>query len=147
MRQSLHWAGRLLHRCHIRLEHLGKSAVAECSINQGHRILFHNAPIRKTSARYMDHVVREAIEALLHPSTWTRKMVSASVDYGSVLFALWKFWDVNSGQIICTAPILFPPPWVVCHLTFPLHSLHIVLCHHDNLPYKKSSITTACHPW
>jgi hypothetical protein len=55
------------HQRHIRLEHLDKSAVAEHSINQGHRILFHNACILNTSARYMDCIVREATEVVLCP--------------------------------------------------------------------------------
>jgi transposase len=36
------------HQRHIRLEHLDKSAVAEHSIDQGHRIQFHNASILAT---------------------------------------------------------------------------------------------------
>jgi hypothetical protein len=47
---------------HIRLEHPDKSAVAEHSIDQGHRILFHNSSILATRTRYMDRIVREAIE-------------------------------------------------------------------------------------
>jgi hypothetical protein len=55
------------HQRHIRLEHSDKSAMAEHSINQGHRILFHNPFILNTSARYMDCIVRVAIEVVLHP--------------------------------------------------------------------------------
>jgi hypothetical protein len=53
------------HQCHIRLEHPDKSAVAEHNINQGHRILFHDASI--LNMRYMDRIVRDAIEVVLHP--------------------------------------------------------------------------------
>jgi hypothetical protein len=52
---------------HIRLEHLDKSAIAEHNIDQGHRIKFHNASILATKTRYMDRIVREAVEIELHP--------------------------------------------------------------------------------
>jgi hypothetical protein len=55
------------HQRHIRLEHPDKSAVAEHSINQGYRIQFHNASIIATKTRYMDRIVREAIEIELRP--------------------------------------------------------------------------------
>jgi hypothetical protein len=55
------------HQWHIRLEHLDKSAVAEHSIDQGHRIQFHNASLLATKTRYMDRIVREAFEIELHP--------------------------------------------------------------------------------
>jgi hypothetical protein len=55
------------HQRHIRLEHPKKSDVAEYSLNQRHRILFHDAAILNTSARYMDGVVRKTIEVVFHP--------------------------------------------------------------------------------
>jgi hypothetical protein len=55
------------HQQHIRLEHPDTSAVAEHSIGQGHRIQFHNSSILATKTRYMDRIVREAIEIELHP--------------------------------------------------------------------------------
>jgi hypothetical protein len=55
------------HQRHVRLEHPDKSAAAEHSIDQGHRIQVHNASILTTSARCMDLTVGEAIEAGLHP--------------------------------------------------------------------------------
>jgi hypothetical protein len=55
------------HQRHIRLEHPGKSAVAEHSIHHGHRIQFHNASILTTKTRYMDRIVREAIGIEFHP--------------------------------------------------------------------------------
>jgi hypothetical protein len=54
------------HQHHIWLEHPDKSAVAEHSINQGRWILFHNASVLNMSARYMDRIVREAIEIVLY---------------------------------------------------------------------------------
>jgi hypothetical protein len=50
------------HQWHIRLEHPDKSAIAEHSIDQGHDIQFHNSSILTTKTRYMDCIVREAIE-------------------------------------------------------------------------------------
>jgi hypothetical protein len=44
-----------------------KSAVAEHNIDQGHHIQFHNASILTTKTRYMDSIVREAIEIEVHP--------------------------------------------------------------------------------
>jgi hypothetical protein len=55
------------HQRHIRLEHPDKSAIAEHNIDQGHRIHFHNSSILSTKTRYMDRIVREAIEIELHP--------------------------------------------------------------------------------
>jgi hypothetical protein len=55
------------HQRHIRLYHPDKSVIAEHSIDQGHRIQFHNASILATKTRYMDRIVREAIEIELHP--------------------------------------------------------------------------------
>jgi hypothetical protein len=47
------------HQRHIRLDHPDKSAVAGHSIDQGHRIQFHDASILATKTRYMDRIVRE----------------------------------------------------------------------------------------
>jgi hypothetical protein len=51
---------------HIRPEHPVKSALAEHSINKGHDILFHHASILTPSTRHNGHIVREAIEVVLH---------------------------------------------------------------------------------
>jgi hypothetical protein len=58
---------------HIRLGHPDKSAVAEHSIDQGHRIQFHNSSIIASKTRYMDRIVREAIEIELHPYNINRE--------------------------------------------------------------------------
>jgi hypothetical protein len=55
------------HQRHIRLEQPDKSVVAEHSIKEGHRILFHNASILNTNARYMGSIVKGATEVVLHP--------------------------------------------------------------------------------
>jgi hypothetical protein len=61
------------HKRHIRLEHPDKSAVAEHSIDQRHRIQFHNSSILTSKTRYMDCSVREATEIELHPYNINRK--------------------------------------------------------------------------
>jgi hypothetical protein len=61
------------HQRHIRLNHPDKSAVAEHSIDQGHRIQFHDASILATKTRYMDRIVRKAIEIEFHPYNINRE--------------------------------------------------------------------------
>jgi hypothetical protein len=61
------------HQRHIKLEHPDKSVVAEHSIDQGHRIQFHNSSILATKTRYMDRTVREATEIEIHPYNINRE--------------------------------------------------------------------------
>jgi hypothetical protein len=56
------------HQQHICFEHPNKSAVAEHSVDLEHRIQFHNTSILGNKARYVDCIVREAIEIELHPN-------------------------------------------------------------------------------
>jgi hypothetical protein len=70
MWQGLHWDMDIRlkeHQWHIRLEHSDKSAIPEHSSDQGHCIQFHNSSILAKKIRYMDCIVREAIEIQLHP--------------------------------------------------------------------------------
>jgi hypothetical protein len=62
-----------VHQRIIRLEHPDKSAIAELSIDQGHRIQFHNSSILATKTRYMDRSVTEATEIELHPYNINRE--------------------------------------------------------------------------
>jgi hypothetical protein len=48
-------------------------AVAEHSIDQGHRIQFHNSSILASKTRYMDRSVREATKIELHPYSINRE--------------------------------------------------------------------------
>jgi predicted GIY-YIG superfamily endonuclease len=77
------------HQRHIRLEHPDKSAIAEHSIDQAHHIQFHNASILATKTRYMDRIVREAIEIELHPYNINRE--------GG--FCLSKSWKPSIGSL------------------------------------------------
>jgi hypothetical protein len=61
------------HQRHIRLEHLDKSAIVEDSIDHGHHIQFHNVSILTISTRYLDPIVREAIEIELNPYNMNRE--------------------------------------------------------------------------
>jgi hypothetical protein len=49
------------HHRHIQLEHPDKLAVAENSIDQGHRIQFHNSSVLATKIAYINRIVREAV--------------------------------------------------------------------------------------
>jgi hypothetical protein len=58
---------------HVRLEHPDKSAMAEHSTNLGHAIQLHHPAILSTKPRYMDRIIREAIEIELHPNSMNRE--------------------------------------------------------------------------
>jgi hypothetical protein len=58
---------------HITLEHPDESAIAEHSIDQRHRIQFHNSSILASKTRYMDRIVNEAIEIELNPYNFNRE--------------------------------------------------------------------------
>jgi hypothetical protein len=66
-----------VHQCHIQLEHSDKSAMAKYSINLGHCIELQNTTILSTKSRYMDWMIREAIEIELHPNNITGRMAFA----------------------------------------------------------------------
>jgi hypothetical protein len=70
------------HQRHICLEHPDKSAMAEHSVDLGHRIQFHNTSALATKTQYMDRIVREAIEMELHRNSMNRE----------VCFCLSKLW-------------------------------------------------------
>jgi hypothetical protein len=86
------YIGQTGHSVDIRLK--DKSAIAEHSIAQGHRIQFHNSSILATKTRCMDLTVKEAIEIELHPHNIYRE--------GG--FCLSKSWPLrlNSSLIIST---------------------------------------------
>jgi hypothetical protein len=61
------------HQRHIHPEHPNKSAMAEHSINLGHHIQLQNTTTISTKPRYMDRIIREAIEIELHPNSMNRE--------------------------------------------------------------------------
>jgi hypothetical protein len=61
------------HHRYIRLAHPDKSAVAEHRISQGHLFQLQNTKIVTTLSRYMDGLIKEAIEIELHPNNMNRE--------------------------------------------------------------------------
>jgi hypothetical protein len=72
---------------YIRLEHPDKSAVAEHSIDQGHRIQFHIASILATKTRYMNRMSGRPLRLNSTPSRSKERVASVSVNHGSLLSA------------------------------------------------------------
>jgi hypothetical protein len=73
------------HHQHIPLEHTDKSAVAEHSIDQGHRIQFHSTSILSTKTRCVDRIVKEASEIELTNFDMNRGAGFPSADHGRLL--------------------------------------------------------------
>jgi hypothetical protein len=66
------------------VEYPDKSAVAQHSIHQEHRIQFNSTCILSTKTRYMDHIIREAIEIELHPYNMNKEEGFALANHGSL---------------------------------------------------------------
>jgi hypothetical protein len=94
------------HQRHIRLNHPDKSAVAEHSIDQGHRIQFHDASNLATKIRYMGRIVREAIETELHPYNINREGgFCLSKSWKPFIGSLKNFRDMTQGHSVTQFPI------------------------------------------
>jgi hypothetical protein len=92
------------HQRDIRLDHPDKSAAAEHSIDQGHRIQFHNSSILAAKARYMDRIVREAIETELTLTVSTERVTFVAVNHGSLLPAPYKLSGNDPGTLGDSVP-------------------------------------------
>jgi hypothetical protein len=55
------------------INRLQTAAIAEHSINLGHRIQLHNTSILAKKSRYMDHIIKEVIKIELHPNNINRE--------------------------------------------------------------------------
>jgi hypothetical protein len=87
------------HQRHIRLEYPDKSDVAENIIDQGRRIQFHSSSILASKTRYMDRIVREAIEIELHPYIINREGGFCLSKSWKPLIIL-KIWDMTQGHLV-----------------------------------------------
>ena len=61
------------HQRYICLAHPERSAVAEHSIDNKHRIRFQETKVFASKSGYMDRLVREATELSLHPNNFNRE--------------------------------------------------------------------------
>jgi hypothetical protein len=68
---------------HIRLDQPEKSAVAEHSINAGHKIDFNNVSVLDRASGYMDHLIKEAIQVRINQNNINR-------DNGFTLSQAWN---------------------------------------------------------
>jgi hypothetical protein len=103
----------------FRLEHPDNSVVPEHSIDQGHRIQFHNFSNLATKIRQMDRTVGGGGGALRlnsTPTISTERVALVSVNHGSLLSATLKLPRYDPGTLGDAMPCPKPLP---CKQTHP----------------------------
>jgi hypothetical protein len=87
------------HMRHVCLEQPERSTVAEQWIDTGHHINFNGTSILGMATRYMDRLVREAIEIWLHPNNFNRdKGFSQSRTWHPLISVLKRSRDTPMGK-------------------------------------------------